>query len=179
MEPERFIATNRQDKGHLIGAAIPDEDIFVVAHINHKAKGWFHMAYPTVARAAAAMKKGAQIEYLGPKSKVSKKKKKKKEKKDKKKKKKGKKTEEITEVSEELTRGTSETLGTISMSQEVTPTYPSIDPNLRVEIESFLQWIRDPNGLSSYISFYLSQNDFEMISKLAEIYGELYRIFYP
>ncbi|MFX1504442.1 MAG: hypothetical protein ACFFDH_26025, partial [Promethearchaeota archaeon] len=51
MEPERFIGTNRKNKGHLIGASTPDGKNYMLAHIKPKAKGWFHMAYPAGARA--------------------------------------------------------------------------------------------------------------------------------
>ncbi|MFW9950338.1 MAG: hypothetical protein ACFFKA_09485 [Candidatus Thorarchaeota archaeon] len=62
MEPERFIGTNRHNKGHLIGASTPDGDM--IAHVKPKAKGWFHMAYPAVARAAAMMMKGSQSRFI-------------------------------------------------------------------------------------------------------------------
>ena len=68
MEPERFIGTNRQKKGHLIGASTPDKNNYIFAHIKPKAKGWFHMAYPAVARAAVMLKKGSESEFI--KSKV-------------------------------------------------------------------------------------------------------------
>ncbi|MCJ7648347.1 MAG: hypothetical protein MUP85_07020, partial [Candidatus Lokiarchaeota archaeon] len=51
MAPERFIATNMQKKGHLVGSSIPGTDMFLIAHIRQKAKGWMHMAYPAIARA--------------------------------------------------------------------------------------------------------------------------------
>ena len=57
MAPERFVATNRQKKGHLVGSSIPGTDTYLIAHIKPKAKGWMHMAYPARARAAAMMKK--------------------------------------------------------------------------------------------------------------------------
>jgi hypothetical protein len=64
MEPERFIGTNRHKKGHLVGATTPDKDKIMIAHINPKAKGWFHMAYPSIARAAAMMKKDSNSEFI-------------------------------------------------------------------------------------------------------------------
>jgi len=64
MEPERFIATNRKNKGHLIGASTPKGDILFIAHIKPKAKGWFHMAYPAVARAAAMLKKKSDSAFI-------------------------------------------------------------------------------------------------------------------
>ncbi|NVM46027.1 MAG: hypothetical protein HWN79_14010 [Candidatus Lokiarchaeota archaeon] len=64
MQPERFIATNRQKKGHLVGSSIPDTDMYLIAHIKPKAKGWEHMAYPAIARAAAMMRKGSASQFI-------------------------------------------------------------------------------------------------------------------
>jgi len=55
---------------------------------------------------------------------------------------------------------------------------PSIDPYLKAEVEGFLEWIKNPQGLTSYLLSSLQENDPYKISKLAEIYNELYRIFY-
>ena len=54
---------------------------------------------------------------------------------------------------------------------------PNIDPQLKQNLEGFLQWIKDPQGLSGYISHYIEQNDMTIISKLAAIYNEFRRIF--
>lgn len=147
MAPERFIATNRQKKGHLIGASTPDGETYFIAHIKPKAKGWYHMAYPAVARAAAMVIKGSKSKFIE--------------------------TDVDTSDDRELqTKSASLSYGTSSGS--LGRSY--IDPILKAEIEGFLQWIRNPEGLSSYISYYLQQNDNYRISKLAEIYNELYRI---
>jgi len=122
MQPERFIATNRQKKGHLVGSSIPGTDVYIIAHIKHKAKNWMHMAYPAIARAAAMMKKGSKSQF--------------------------------------------------------SETQPSVDPHLKAEVEGFLEWIKNPQGLNSYLLHSLQENDPNRISKLAEIYDELYRIFY-
>jgi len=53
----------------------------------------------------------------------------------------------------------------------------SIDPQLKENIEGFLQWIKDPQGLSGYISYYIEQNDTTIMPKLAAIYNEFRRIF--
>lgn len=140
MEPERFIATNRQKKGHLVGSSIPGTDMYLIAHIKPKAKGWEHMAYPAIARAAAMMRKGSQSQFIE--------------------------TEVDASVDSELAQKSSR------MAQ------PSIDPYLKAELESFLGWIKDPQGLTSYIDYALQENDPYRLSKLAEIYNELYRIFY-
>jgi hypothetical protein len=64
MQPERFIATNRKKKGHLVGSSIPETDMYLIAHIKAKAKGWEHMAYPAIARAAAMMRKGSKSQFI-------------------------------------------------------------------------------------------------------------------
>lgn len=140
MQPERFIATNRQKKGHLVGSSIPGTDMYLVAHIKPKAKGWEHMAYPAIARAAAMMIKGSKSEFI--------------------------KTEVDASNESELAQKSSR------MAQ------PSIDPQLKAELESLLGWIKDPQGLPYYLQYSLQENDPNRISKLAEIYNELYRIFY-
>jgi len=147
MEPERFIATNRKKRGHLIGASTPDGKIYMLAHIRPKAKGWFHMAYPAVARAAAMLTKGSQSEFIETKVEI--------------------KEEEIYESS----------TGQMAAYQ-VAPPQPTIDPYLKAEIEAFLQWINNPQGLAGYIDYVLQQNDQIRISKLAELYNELYHLFY-
>jgi len=139
MEPERFIATNRQKKGHLVGSSIPGTDIYLIAHIRPKAKGWEHMAYPAITRAAAMMMKGSQSQFIETEVDVSE-----------------------NELSEKITR----------IAQ------PSIDPYLKAEVEGFLDWIKNPQGLTSYLLHALQENDPYRISKLAEIYNEFYRIFY-
>jgi hypothetical protein len=76
MEPERFVGTNRHKKGHLVGATTAERDKYLIAHINNKAKGWMHRAYPTVARAAVALNDTSKLKHLdssGKKGKKSKK----------------------------------------------------------------------------------------------------------
>jgi hypothetical protein len=53
----------------------------------------------------------------------------------------------------------------------------SIDPQLKGEIQSFLEWIKDGEGLSGYINYYLQQNNAQIISELSKIYNELRQIF--
>ncbi|NHJ19449.1 MAG: hypothetical protein EAX91_00800 [Candidatus Lokiarchaeota archaeon] len=140
MEPERFIATNRQKKGHLVGSSIPGTDMYLIAHIKPKAKAWEHMAYPAIARAAAMMRKGSKSQFME--------------------------TEVDTSNDGELAQVSSR------MAQ------PSIDPYLKAELDSFLGWMKDPQGLPYYLDYTLQENDPYKISKLAELYNELYRIFY-
>ncbi len=149
MEPERFIATNRKNKGHLIGASTPEGDTLFIAHIKPKAKEWFHMAYPAVARAVAMMKKKSESKFIETKVDLS---------------------------------GVSETnvveTPTGYNSSSVLVQQPPIEPSLKAEIEGFLQWINNPQGLAGYISYALQQNNTQQISKLAELYNEFYQIFY-
>jgi len=53
----------------------------------------------------------------------------------------------------------------------------NIDPQLKGEIQSFLEWIKDTEGLSGYINYYLQQNNTSIISELSKIYSELRQIF--
>ena len=160
MEPERFIATNRHNKGHLIGATSPDGTRCIIAHIKPKAKAWYHSAYPFVARAAAMMEKGSKSKSIDLKP-------------SKKKVKTKKKTEESKLM---VMNATGEEFNTYETTYSVLKEQPQIDPYLKLEIESFLKWINDPNGLTSYISYYLEQNDHQRIQALAIIYKNLHRI---
>lgn len=53
----------------------------------------------------------------------------------------------------------------------------SVDPQLKGEIQGFLDWIKDSEGLSGYISYYLQQNNAQVITELAKLYAELRQIF--
>ncbi|MFX0072067.1 MAG: hypothetical protein ACFFAO_13345 [Candidatus Hermodarchaeota archaeon] len=57
------------------------------------------------------------------------------------------------------------------------PSAPSVDPQLSGEIQAFLDWINDADGLSGYINYYLQQNNAQIISKLSEVYSKLRSIF--
>ena len=57
------------------------------------------------------------------------------------------------------------------------PGQSSVDPALKTEIEAFLSWIKDPQGLPGYVSYYLQNNETYTISQLAQIYNEFRRIF--
>ncbi|MFW9818556.1 MAG: hypothetical protein ACFFE5_03010 [Candidatus Thorarchaeota archaeon] len=54
---------------------------------------------------------------------------------------------------------------------------PSVDPQLKGEIQSFLDWIKDSEGLAGYVNYYLQQNNAQIISELSKIYNELRQIF--
>jgi hypothetical protein len=151
MEPERFIATNRHKKGHLIGATSPDREQYMVAHVSPKAKGWFHLAYPAVARAAAMLTKGSKSEFI---------------------------KSNIDLTKESVMTKEPQTTSRQYMTYGMTGATPSIDPVLKQEVETFLAWIKNPEGLKGYLTYYLQTNDQYYLSKLAEIYNDLYRIFY-
>lgn len=68
--------------------------------------------------------------------------------------------------------------GSETQKIEFPPTSGSgIDPQLKDTLDGFLQWIKDPQGLSGYISYYIEQNDKTIMSKLTAIYKEFRRIF--
>jgi hypothetical protein len=64
-----------------------------------------------------------------------------------------------------------------SMGGSVSTASANIDPQLKGEIQSFLEWIKDNEGLSGYINYYLQQNNTQIISQLSKIYTELRQIF--
>lgn len=70
------------------------------------------------------------------------------------------------------TGGTSTTGGTTNVGGG-----SSIDSQLQGEIKTFLDWIKDGEGLAGYVSYYLQQNNAEIISDLSKIYNELRQIF--
>jgi hypothetical protein len=64
-----------------------------------------------------------------------------------------------------------------STGSGVTAPAANIEPQLKGEIQSFLDWIKDNEGLSGYINYYLQQNNTQIISQLSKIYAELRQIF--
>jgi hypothetical protein len=64
-----------------------------------------------------------------------------------------------------------------SIGGNVSTASVDIDPQLKGEIQSFLEWIKDNEGLSGYINYYLQQNNTQIISQLSKIYAELRQIF--
>ena len=53
----------------------------------------------------------------------------------------------------------------------------NVDPQLKSEIQSFMEWIKDNDGLAGYINYYLQQNNAQIIGELSKIYTELRQIF--
>ena len=52
-----------------------------------------------------------------------------------------------------------------------------INSQLEGEIQAFLDWVKDSEGLANYINYYLQQNNTQVISKLSKIYKDLRKIF--
>jgi hypothetical protein len=57
------------------------------------------------------------------------------------------------------------------------PAAATVDPNLKAEIDGFIQWLKDPNGLAGYIQYYLNQNDPNVLAKLAKAYNDFRQVF--
>ena len=51
------------------------------------------------------------------------------------------------------------------------------DSAVKQEVEGFLSWIKDPNGLSGYIQYYLDQNDPTVLAKLGKAYNDFRQVF--
>lgn len=52
-----------------------------------------------------------------------------------------------------------------------------VDPQLKSEVQAFLDWIKDADGLAGYMKYYFQQNNAQIISALSKIYIELRQIF--
>jgi len=53
----------------------------------------------------------------------------------------------------------------------------AVDPALAQEVQGFVQWIKDPNGLAGYIAYYLQSGDPNIITKLAKAYNDFRQVF--
>jgi hypothetical protein len=62
-------------------------------------------------------------------------------------------------------------------SSPVASAKSSVDAHLKGEIQAFLEWVNDTNGLSGYINYYLQQSNNQIITELSKIYYELRQIF--
>ncbi len=54
---------------------------------------------------------------------------------------------------------------------------PNLDPQLKTDIQAFLEWIKDKEGLAGYVNYYIQQSNAQIISELSKIYTELRQIF--
>ena len=66
----------------------------------------------------------------------------------------------------------------VSTNIPASPAGDKIAPKLKGEVQSFLEWIKDSEGLSGYINYYLQQNNTSIISELSKIYAELRQILF-
>ena len=57
------------------------------------------------------------------------------------------------------------------------PAGGSVDPAIKQEVDGFLQWINDPNGLAGYIKHYLDENNTAVLQKLAKAYNDFRNVF--
>jgi hypothetical protein len=64
-----------------------------------------------------------------------------------------------------------------SAAKTPAPARSAVDPALKQEIDSFIQWIKDPNGLAGYISYYIQSNDPNILAKLAKAYNDFRTVF--
>ncbi|MBN1802807.1 MAG: hypothetical protein JW891_14960 [Candidatus Lokiarchaeota archaeon] len=150
--PERFIATDNKkgSKGHLIGATTPDKSVYVLAHVKPKAKGWYHYAYPFVARAAAKIQDKSFGPILEPEIGI-----------------------QATSNSQSLSYSSnSNSMSSGSYTSLVT----RVDSVVESEVRDFLQWMNDPTGLPAYIQQAIIQSDQGTLYRLRKIYEELYDI---
>ncbi len=151
--PERFIATDNKkgSKGHLIGATTPDSSIYVLAHVKPKAKGWFHYAYPFVARAAAKIQDKSFGPSLEPEIGI----------------------QETTSSAKNVNYSSN---SNFNISGGYTSLVSRVDSVIEADVRDFLQWMKDPSGLPAYIQHAINQNDQRILSRLTDIYQELYDI---
>lgn len=68
-------------------------------------------------------------------------------------------------------------MGGAGSAEDGAPSGSSLNPQLKGEIQAFLDWIKDSEGLAGYIKYYIDQNNTQIISALAQIYTELRQIF--
>ena len=52
-----------------------------------------------------------------------------------------------------------------------------VQSELQEEINGFLEWIRNPEGLAAYIQYYLDQEDPDVIAKIAKAYNDFRNVF--
>ncbi|MFX1280342.1 MAG: hypothetical protein ACFFA3_13080 [Promethearchaeota archaeon] len=77
----------------------------------------------------------------------------------------------------QLGQKSAQMVGASSVGGSVSTSGTNIDPQLMGEVKTFLDWIKDSEGLAGYISYYLQQNNTQIISELSKIYAELRQIF--
>ena len=68
------------------------------------------------------------------------------------------------------------TMGKFSADDVANGAGGAIDPALKQEIDGFLQWIKDPEGLQGYIRYYIDQNDMNVIPHLSAAYNKFRQV---
>lgn len=157
-EDERLISTNIKKQGHLVGAITPEHK-YVIAYT--VPEGNYQITYMDTARAADQMKSGGAVR-MGQSGQF---------------------TAEDMRLSgtpQLASSGTSASSGPAPDSgyASVKPVEKiGIEPGLKQEIDNFLIWIKNPEGLAAYIDYYVNLNDQGKIAQLAQIYNKFRQIF--
>ena len=68
-------------------------------------------------------------------------------------------------------------MGKYDSSQVASGGGASASSALSPEVQEFIGWIKNKEGLASYIQYYLDQNDPGVISKLAKAYNDFRQVF--
>ncbi len=74
--------------------------------------------------------------------------------------------------SKEAYIGEDETLGDESPPQPQ-PKQSEMDSQIEWEVQSFLKWIKDNEGLAGYVKYYLQKNDQHVVSELSRVYNNI------
>ncbi len=145
---ERLISTNIKKQGHLVGAITPDKKYVLSYTIP---EGNYQITYMDTARAADQMKAGGvPLSAQGGGQQFTQS------------------DMQIDESSAQLAQ---------APKQPATGGAGGIDPALKQEIDNFMIWIKNPEGLAAYIDYYINLNDQEKILQLAQIYNKFRQIF--
>ncbi len=144
---ERLISTNIKKQGHLVGAITPDQKYVISYTIP---EGNYQHTYMDTARAADQMKAGG-VPLAGQGG------------------------QQFSQSDMQLDdKGTQLAQ---APKQESATAGGGIDPVLKQEIDNFMIWIKNPEGLAAYIDYYINLNDQEKILQLAQIYNKFRQIF--
>ncbi len=147
-EDNRLISTNIKKQGHLVGAITPDQKYVLSYTIP---EGNYQITYMDTARAADQMKPGGvPLAGSGGGQQFSQA------------------DMQIDEKSVPLAQ---------APKQTSTAGAGGIDPALKQEIDNFMIWIKNPEGLAAYIDYYINLNDQDKILQLAQIYNKFRQIF--
>ncbi len=144
---ERLISTNIKKQGHLVGAITPDQKYVISYTIP---EGNYQISYMDTARAADQMKPGG-VPLAGQGG------------------------QQFTQTDMQIDEKSVPLAQ--APKQEAAAGGGGIDPGLKQEIDNFMIWIKNPEGLAAYIDYYINLNDQEKILQLAQIYNKFRQIF--